>query len=104
MPKVGVVSCDGSETQSNHKLSRVSLFVKNFVKLKISGRLNSDLVIQIACPKVTRFYYNSKRILLKIDELAPKTQRALDHTSFEILLLYFIFWNPKFLIPIKIVI
>ena len=45
MPKLGVVSCDGSETQRDHKLSMVSLFVQNFVKLKISERLNSGLVI-----------------------------------------------------------
>ena len=56
MRKLGVVSCDGSENQRNNKLGRVPLFVQNFVKLKISERLNSDLVIQIASPKVTKFY------------------------------------------------
>ena len=56
MRKQGVVSCNESENQRNEKLGRVSLFVQNFVKPKISEKLNSDLVIQIASPKVTKFY------------------------------------------------
>ena len=56
MRKLSVVSCNESENQRNKKLGRASLFVQNFVKLKISEKLNSDLVIQIASPKVTKFY------------------------------------------------
>ena len=44
------------KNQSNKTLGRVSLFGENFVKPKISEKLNSDLVIQIAGPKVTKFY------------------------------------------------
>ena len=56
MRKLGVVSCNESGNQRIKKLGRVSLFVQNFVKPKISEKLNPDLVIQIASPKVTKFY------------------------------------------------
>ena len=42
MRKLGVVSCNKSGNQRNKKLGRFSLFVQNFVKPKISEKLNSE--------------------------------------------------------------
>ena len=54
MRKRGVLNCNESEKQRNKKLGRVSLFVQNFEKPKISERLNPDTAVQIASPKVTK--------------------------------------------------
>ena len=96
MPKLGVVSCNRLENQRNHNLIRGSLFVQNFVKLKLSESLNSDLVIQIASSKVPRFYKDSVekgfslrpkrevKIQLKIDEFATETERLLKSSRAEL--------------------
>ena len=55
MRKRGVLTGNESENQRNKKLGWVSLSVQNFVKPKISERLNSDPAIQIASPKATKF-------------------------------------------------
>ena len=56
MRKLGVRSCDESDRERNKKLDRVSLFVQNFGKLKISERLNSNTAIQVANLTVIEFY------------------------------------------------
>ena len=58
MQKLGVRSCDESESKRNKKLDKISLFVQKFGKPKIFERLNSNIItaIQIASLKVNKFY------------------------------------------------
>ena len=58
MRKLGVRSCDESESKRNEKLDRVPLFVQKFGKLKISERLNSNTAIQTA-------RFKSNQVLLR---------------------------------------
>ena len=61
MRKLGVRSCDESESKGNEKLDRVPLFEQKFGKPKISERLNPNTAIQTARLKSNQVFLRSCR-------------------------------------------